>query len=85
LTFSLSGDRKTEILGRRNAIEKRVIHIVEQGQKDGSIRGGDSRLHVFFFMGALNWLNAWFDSEGRSSGDDIANHFALQLRDGISA
>ncbi|MEP3655568.1 MAG: TetR/AcrR family transcriptional regulator [Litorimonas sp.] len=82
---SLSGEWKTEILGRRNAIEKRVIHIVERGQKDGSIRGGDSRLHVFFFMGALNWLNAWFDGEGRLSGEDIANHFALQLRDGISA
>lgn len=82
---SLSGDWKTEILGRRNAIEKCVIRIVEQGQEDGSIRRGDSRLHVFFFMGALNWLNAWFDSEGRLNGEDIANHFAMQLREGISA
>lgn len=81
---SLSGEWQTQILARRNKIEKRVIRIVKQGQIDGSIRDGDPRLHVFFFMGALNWLNAWFESEGRLKGEDIANHFALQLRQGIS-
>lgn len=81
---SLSGEWQTHILGRRNKIEKFVIRIVKQGQEDGSIRKGDARLHVFFFMGALNWLNAWFESEGRLKGEDIADHFALQLRHGIS-
>ena len=82
---SLSGEGQAEILARRNKIEKRVIRIVKNGQSDGSIRDGDARLHVFFFMGALNWLNAWFDGDGRLNGEDIANHFALQLRYGISA
>lgn len=81
---SLGGEWQTEILGRRNKIEKRVIRIVKQGQEDGSIRTGDARLHVFFFMGALNWLNAWFESDGRLKGEDIADHFAMQLRHGIS-
>ena len=81
---SLSGERQTRILERRNEIEKRVVRIVTQGQDDGSIRAGDARLHVFFFMGALNWLNAWFESDGRLKGEDIADHFALQLRRGIS-
>ena len=80
---SLSGERRSEILGRRSKIEKAVIRLVKQGQDDGSIREGDARLHVFFFMGALNWLNAWFESDGRLKGEDIANHFALQLRKGI--
>ena len=81
---SLSGDWKVQILARRNKIEKRVINIVRQGQADKSIRQGDARLHVFFFMGALNWLNAWFESDGRLKGEDIADHFAVQLRQGIS-
>lgn len=81
---SLSGERKAQILARRNKIEKRVINIVRQGQADKSIRQGDARLHVFFFMGALNWLNAWFESDGRLKGEDIADHFAVQLRQGIS-
>lgn len=80
---SLSGEWRAEILGRRSKIEKAVIRLVKQGQNDGSIREGDARLHVFFFMGALNWLNAWFESEGRLNGQDIADHFALQLRKGI--
>jgi len=82
---SLKGEWKSEVLTRRNKIERRVVDIVKKGQKDGSIRAGDARLYVFFFMGALNWLNAWFDAEGRLKGDDIADHFVMQLRAGIAA
>ena len=82
---SLSEKSQGVILARRANIEKRVIRLVELGHKDGSIRRADPRLQVFFFMGALNWLNAWFDSEGRLKGDDIANHFVEQLRSGITA
>lgn len=82
---SLSGKSREQILARRGKIERRVIKLVKAGQKDGSIRIGDARLQVFFFMGALNWLNAWYDSEGRLKGDDIADHFVEQLRSGITA
>ena len=82
---SLSGKGREQILARRGKIERRVIKLVKAGQKDGSIQRGDARLQVFFFMGALNWLNAWYDSEGRLKGDDIADHFVKQLRSGIAA
>ncbi len=82
---SLGGEAKAEVLSRRGKIERKIIRLVKTGQKDGSIRAGDARLHVFFFMGALNWLNAWYDGEGRMSGAEIARHFALQMRSGISA
>jgi len=36
-------------------------------------------------MGALNWLNAWYDASGRLKGKDIAAHFALQMRAGIAS
>lgn len=81
---SLSGDWKAEVLSRRNQIERSVIRLVREGQEDGSIREGDARLHVFFFMGALNWLNAWFEADGRLQGQEIADHFAQQLRSGLS-
>ncbi len=81
---SLSGEWKDQVLSRRNKIERRIVRIVKDGQSDGSIRGGDARLHVFFFMGALNWLNAWFDTEGRLKGEDIADHFVAQLKAGIA-
>ena len=80
---SLSADNKTEVLTRRGKIERKIIRLVREGQKDGSIREGDARLHVFFFMGALNWLNAWYDASGRLKGEDISAHFAIQMRAGI--
>ncbi len=82
---SLSGDWQAEVLSRRSQIERSVVRIVKDGQADGSIREGDARLHVFFFMGALNWLNAWFDTDGRLKGEDIADHFVTQLRAGIAS
>lgn len=82
---SLTGERQAVVLSRRAKIEKVVTLLVKAGQSDGTIRGGDPRLHVFFFMGALNWLNAWFEPEGRLKGDDIADHFVAQLRFGIEA
>ena len=82
---SLGAENKTDVLARRGKIERKIIRLVKEGQKDGSIREGDGRLHVFFFMGALNWLNAWYDASGRLKGEDIAAHFALQMRAGIAS
>ena len=80
---SLGEESKTDVLSRRGKIERKIIRLVKEGQKDGSIREGDARLHVFFFMGALNWLNAWYDASGRLKGEDIAAHFVIQMRAGI--
>ncbi len=80
---SLGPENKLDVLARRGKIERKIIRLVKEGQKDGSIRSGDARLHVFFFMGALNWLNAWYDASGRLKGEDIAAHFAVQMRAGI--
>lgn len=82
---SLSGEWKEEVLRQRGNIEQRITKIVEHGMRDGSIRTADPRLTVFFFMGALNWLNAWYDSSGRADGQAIAAHFTEQMRAGITA
>ena len=82
---SLGDENKVDVLSRRAKIERKIIRLVREGQQDGSIRQGDARLHVFFFMGALNWLNAWYDASGRLKGEDIAAHFALQMRAGIAS
>jgi len=82
---SLGGERQAQILARRQKIESAVMTAVTLGQADGSIRAGDARLHVFFFMGALNWLNVWYDAKGRIKGEEIADHFTKQLQFGISS
>ena len=82
---SLSGEGQKEVLRRRGVIESTVTNIVRRGMKDGSIRKGDAQLTVFFFMGALNWLNAWYAPEGRLDGDMIAEEFTAQMRAGLVA
>ncbi len=82
---SLEDQAQRQVLIARQSIEKQVLDIVTKGQNDGSIKGGNARLHLFFFMGALNWLNVWYDPEGAIAGEDIAAHFAEQLQTGIAA
>ena len=81
---SLSGDWRKQVLTQRGVIERRITQIVDGGINDGSIRTSDPRLTVFFFMGALNWLNVWYEGGGRQSGADIAAHFTAQMRAGIA-
>ena len=82
---SLKGDNQATVLKRRSRIERAVTRIVKQGIKDGSIRKADPRLHVYFFMGALNWLNVWYRPDGRLSGTIITEHFVRQMAHGIAA
>jgi len=82
---SLSGQWQKNVMARRGKIEARITKIVKRGMNDGSIRKADPQLTVFFFMGALNWLNAWYAPEGRIGGDLIAEQFTAQMRNGLSA
>ena len=82
---SLKGENRAIVLKRRGKIEHAVTHIVEQGMYDGSIRKADAKVTVFFFMGALNWLNVWYEPDGRLSGADITAQFVTQMSNGLSA
>ncbi len=82
---SLSGDWQAQVLRQRSRIERRIVKLVKAGISDGSIRDGDPKLITFYFMGALNWLNAWYDPEGRLDGEDIAESFTAQMRAGLRA
>ncbi len=82
---SLKGEYQTTVLARRGKIERAVNRIVEHGMKDGSIKKADPRITVFFFMGALNWLNVWYEPGGRISGEKITQAFVEQMSTGISS
>lgn len=82
---SLRGENRARVLSERKNIERSITQLVEAGQKDGSVRDGDTSLLTFYFMGALNWLNAWYRTDGRIEGQDIAAAFTEQLRAGLSA
>ena len=82
---SLSGEWQMDVSKRRARIERHIVRLVRTGIKDGSIRQGDPQLMTFYFMGALNWLNAWYDPDGRLDGETIAAEFSEQMRAGLCA
>ncbi|MBL4853467.1 MAG: TetR family transcriptional regulator [Robiginitomaculum sp.] len=82
---SLKGAFQITVLKRRGSIERSVTRIVKQGMSDGSIKQADARVTVFFLMGALNWLNVWYEPGGRLSGEDIADAFVAQMSQGVAA
>jgi len=81
---SLSGDWQKDVLTRRSVIEARITATVRRGIDDGSIQSSDPKLAVYFFMGALNWLNAWYAPDGRVDGETVAAHFTQQMRSGLT-
>lgn len=82
---SLKGEFQKTVLARRAKIERAVTRLVKMGMADGSIKTADPKVTVFFLMGALNWLNVWYEGGGRMSGEDIAAHFVDQMSAGIKA
>jgi AcrR family transcriptional regulator len=81
---SLKGEYQKIVLERRGKIERAVTYIVEKGMGDGSIRKADPKITVFFLMGALNWLNVWYEVGGRVSGDVVAAQFVTQMSNGVA-
>ena len=81
---SLNGEFQQTVLSRRGKIERAVTRLVEKGMTDGSIKKADPKVTVFFLMGALNWLNVWYESGGRISGDNIAKQFVAQMSGGVA-
>ena len=82
---SLKGDYQADVLKRRAKIERAVTRLVKMGMTDGSIKKADPKVTVFFLMGALNWLNVWYEPGGRLSGEDIAAQFVAQMSGGVQA
>lgn len=81
---SLNGENQKMVLKRRGRIERAVTRLVEKGMADGSIKKADAKVTVFFLMGALNWLNVWFETGGRLSGENIAQQFVAQMSVGVA-
>lgn len=73
---ALTSEHRKQIRRKRDAFEKDFRAMVDEGVADGSIRQVSAKLTVFFFMGAVNWLNIWFRPDGQFSGKEIAAQFA---------
>ena len=76
---ALKTDDRRQVIRRRRAFDRRLRALVDEGIQDGSIRPCDSKLAVFWFMGAIHGIPSWFRSDGEQTGHEIAHKFAELL------
>ena len=57
---ALSGRSAVRIIALRDAFEKRLRVLVEQGIADGSIVSTNPKLAVFMLLGAVHWVTKWY-------------------------
>lgn len=77
-------DQKKIVL-RRRRFNQQLRQILEDGIRDGSISPCDSKLAVFWFMGAVSSIPQWYRTDGSLHGVQIADAFIGFLSNGIQA
>ncbi len=73
---ALDETQRAAVLARRDAFDRALRGLVEEGIADGSIRPVNAKLAVLFLMGAVNWMcTRWFRPDGPLSAAEIAAGF----------
>jgi AcrR family transcriptional regulator len=72
----LAGERRQQILDRRDAYERRLRSAIEDGMAQGELLPTDPAIAATFILTALNGLATWYDPAGRLAPDRIADHYA---------
>lgn len=82
LSAMTPADQKRIVL-RRRKFNQQLRQVLEEGIRDGSIAPCDSKLAVFWFMGAVSSISQWYSTDGELSGEKIAEAFIGFLAQGI--
>jgi len=73
------------VIVRRDRFEHGVRQVLEEGMTSGTFVRGDAKLLAFALFGAVNWIPRWFNPQGPSTSQDIADRFAEYLIGGLRA
>jgi TetR/AcrR family transcriptional regulator len=71
------------VIVRRDTFDRGVRRVLEEGMVTGMFGPGNPKLLAFALFGAVNWIPRWFNPEGPSSSQEIADHFADFLIAGL--
>jgi TetR/AcrR family transcriptional regulator, cholesterol catabolism regulator len=82
---ALSTAHLKAVIARRDAFDKGVRRVIEEGMKSGVFGGGDAKLLAFALFGAVNWIPRWYSPEGPASSQAIADLFADFFVAGLTA
>jgi AcrR family transcriptional regulator len=71
------------VIVRRDRFELGVRQVLEDGMRQGLFATGDPKLLAFALFGAVNWIPRWFNPQGPSTSQEIADRFAEYLIAGL--
>jgi AcrR family transcriptional regulator len=80
---ALSAPLLRRIVAKRDAFDRGLRQILREGMESGAFAPGDPKLLSFAILGAVNWINRWFDPRGAASSQEIAELFAEYLVNGL--
>ena len=63
------------VIARRDAFDKGVRRVIQEGMHAGVFAPGDPKLLAFALFGAVNWIPRWYSPDGPSSSQAIADLF----------
>jgi AcrR family transcriptional regulator len=80
---ALPPPRLAEVVSKRDAYERVVREVIEQGIASGAFREVDVKLTALALLGALNWTVVWWRPEGSRSLDDVATQLTDTFLGGL--
>lgn len=82
---ALSGEQAARIINLRDAFEKRMRRLVEEGITDGSILPLNPKLAIFMLLGAVHWVTKWYSPEGPWTAEEVADALVEMTMRGLAA
>ncbi len=73
---ALSPAHLQAVIARRDAFDRGVRRVLDEGMASGLFAQGDPKLLAFALLGAVNWIPRWYSPDGPASSQAIAELFA---------
>lgn len=80
---SLKPDHQKLVLRRSREHTKRIIFLIEEGIKEGTIASDNPVITSDAILGALNWTPKWFKPGSDISSSEIADSFIQTFTSGL--
>jgi AcrR family transcriptional regulator len=80
---ALSPAHLRTVIVRRDRFDKGMREVLKEGIRSGTFVYADAKLLSFAILGAVNWIPRWYNPDGPSTSDEIADRFADYLIAGL--
>ena len=80
---ALSPAHLRTVITRRDRFDKGMREVLKEGIRSGTFVYADAKLLSFAILGAVNWIPRWYNPDGPSTSEEIADKFAEYLIAGL--